>query len=125
LSGWMVIMKKLLVLLLLAVGTMFAVDLSLGVRIGPPPRPRVIRVRPVSPGPNLVWVDGYWYPVGSHYRWHNGYYTRPHYEGALWVAPRHDGERYYAGYWNGPRGRYEHDHHWDHEHNRDYREDHH
>ena len=99
-------MKKLLVLMLLAVGTMFAVDLSLGIRIGPPPRPRVIRVRPVSPGPNLVWVDGYWYPVGGHYRWHNGYYTRPHYEGAHWVAPRHDGERYYAGYWDGSRGRY-------------------
>ena len=118
-------MKKLFILMLLAVGVTFAAELSLGIRIGPPPRPRVIRVRPVSPGPNLVWVDGYWYPVGRHYRWHNGYYTRPHYQGAHWVTPRHDGQRYYAGYWEGTRGRYEHDHHWDREHNRDFREEHH
>jgi hypothetical protein len=118
-------MKKLFILMLLAVGVSCAAELSLGIRIGPPPRPRVIHVRPVSPGPNHVWVDGYWYPVGGRYRWHNGYYTRPHYEGAHWVAPRHDGERYYGGYWDGAHGRYEHDHHWDHDHNRDFHEEHH
>ncbi len=25
---------------------------------------------PISP----VWVGGYWYPVGGHYRWHDGYW---------------------------------------------------
>ena len=95
--------------------------------IGPPPPPRVIRVLPPSPGPEFVWVDGYWYPVGSHYEWHAGYWTRPPYPGAHWVAPHHDGERYFGGYWNGDRGRFEHDHRWDREPERDAdrRHDHH
>ena len=41
---------------------------------------------------------------------------------ARWVAPRHDGERFYAGYWDGDRGRLEHDHHWDRGRDRDYRD---
>jgi hypothetical protein len=115
---------KLLAVMLLAVGSAFAVDLTLGIRIGPPPRPRVIHVQPVAPGPGYYWVAGYWYPVGGHYRWHNGYYTRPAYVGARWVGPRHDGERYYAGYWDGDHGRREHDHYWDHDHDRDWHDHH-
>jgi len=75
---------------------------------------------PVSPGPGFVWVQGYWYPVGPRYTWHSGYWTRVPYEGARWVAPRHDGERFYAGYWDGGRGRFEHDHRWDRERERDF-----
>lgn len=118
-------MKKLLALMLLAAGVTFAADLSLGIRIGPPPPPRVVRVRPVAPGPDYVWVDGYWYPVEGHYRWHEGYWSRPAYPAARWVAPRHDGERYYNGYWEGERGRVEHDHRSDRDRNRDYREERH
>ena len=113
-------MKKLLAVLLFAGGCVFAVDFSVGVRIGPPPPPRVVRVRPASPGAGYVWVDGYWYPNGSRYAWHNGYWTRPPYEGALWVGPRHDGERYFEGHWEGSRGPVGHDHRWDHDRNRDY-----
>jgi WXXGXW repeat (2 copies) len=98
----------------------FAAQVSFGIRIGAPPPPRVVRVRPVSPGPDYLWVDGYWYPAGGHYRWHTGYWTRPPYEGAHWVAPHHDGQQYFAGYWDGPRGRFEHDHRWDRDHDRDY-----
>ena len=43
----------------------------------------------------------------------------PPYAGAHWVVPRHDGERFYAGYWEGNRGRVEHDHRWDRDHDRD------
>ena len=118
-------MKKLLALMLLAGGMTFAADLNLGIRIGAPPPPRVVRVRPVAPGPDYVWVDGYWYPVEGHYRWHEGYWSRPAYPAARWVAPRHDGERYYNGYWEGERGRIEHDHRWDRDRNRDYREERH
>ena len=107
--------------MLLACGSVFA-QISIGIRIGPPPPPRVLTVLPPRPGPEFVWVAGYWYPVGIHYRWHAGYWTRPPYAGALWVAPRHDGERYFAGYWDGPRGRIEHDHHWDRDRNRDFRQ---
>ena len=115
--------KKVLTLSLLAVGLAFAAEVNFGIRIGPPPPPRVVAVRPVAPGPDYVWVDGYWYPVSGHYRWHEGYWSRPAYGGYHWVAPRHDGERYYNGYWDGERGRVEHDHRWDRDRNRDYREE--
>ena len=116
-------MKKLLAALLLTAGIGFG-QFSVGIHIGQPPRPRVIRVRPNAPGPGYSWVDGYWYPVGSRYTWHQGYWTRPPYAGAHWIAPNHDGTRYFAGYWDGEHGRIEHDHHWDHDHNRDFREHH-
>jgi hypothetical protein len=60
-----------------------------------------------------VWVEGYQYPQGSHYVWHNGYWTRPPYEGAYWVAPYHIGGQYYTGRWEGSRGNVTHDHRWD------------
>ena len=95
-------------------------QVSVGIEIGAPPAPRVVAVRPVAPAPDYLWVDGYWYPVNGHYHWHAGYWTRPPYAGAHWVAPRHDGQRYYGGYWDGDHGRFEHDHKWDHDHDRDH-----
>ena len=117
---------KLLVLMMLAAGTIFA-QFSIGVRIGAPPPPRVVRTQPRSPGPGYYWVGGYWYPVGRHYTWHNGYWTRPAYSGARWVQPHHDGQSYYSGYWEGDRGQVNHDHKWDKKPNknqRDYDRDH-
>ena len=99
-----------------------AAQVSVGIIIGPPPPARVVRAVPDAPGPGFFWVNGYWYPVGNHYKWHEGYWSRPPYEGARWVEPHHDGERFYAGYWEGERGRVEHDHRWDHDHDRDYRD---
>ena len=93
--------------------------LAICAELGPPPAPRVLRVRPASPGPDYVWVDGYWYPVGRRYQWHEGYWTRPPYAGARWVAPHHDGEQFFEGYWEGDRGRFEHDHRWDRDADRD------
>jgi hypothetical protein len=93
-------------------------QVSIGIRIGPPPPPRVVHVVPVSPGPGFFWVEGYWYPVGNHYKWHDGYWTRPPYEGARWIGPRHDGERFFNGYWDGDHGRRDHDHRWDRDHDR-------
>ena len=114
------IRTTLLAALLLAVGSSVAGAQVIGIRIGPPPRPRVVRVLPARPGPEYAWVDGYWYPVGRHYKWHQGYWTRPPYGGARWVAPHHDGERFFNGYWEGDRGRFEHDHRWDRGHDRDH-----
>jgi len=94
---------------------------SLDVSIGPPPPPRVVYVEP-APGPEFIWVVGYWYPEGRHYEWHEGYWTRPPYEGARWVPPQHDGNRFFEGYWQGPRGIVQHDHHWDRGRDRDFRE---
>lgn len=105
-------MKKLLAVAALAAGTMFG-QVSFGIRIGPPPAPRVLRVHPRQPGPGYMWIDGYWFADGGHYRWHDGYWTRPPYAGAVWVAPRYEGDQFYGGYWNGDRGRFDHDHRWD------------
>ena len=112
--------KAVLVAAMLLGGvSVLAAQVSLGIRIGPPPEARVVRVHPRSPGPGFMWIEGYWYPVGRHYKWHEGYWTRPPYEGARWVGPHHDGQQFYAGYWEGERGRVEHDHRWDHDHDRD------
>src|SRR4051812_28274845 len=98
-------------LLLLGAGSSVkAADVSIGVRIGPPPVARVERGQPPRPGPDFVWVDGYWYPSHNRYVWHRGYWTRAPFAGARWVAPRHEGGRFFAGYWDGDRGRFNHDH---------------
>ena len=112
----------LLAAMLLATGWAIDAQVSIGITIGPPPPPRVVQALPPRPGPVFVWVEGYWYPVGRHYKWHEGYWTRPPYEGARWVAPHHDGERFFVGYWEGDRGRVEHDHHRDRDHDRDFRD---
>ena len=97
-------------------------QISVGIRIGPPPPRRVVRVLSPRPAPEFVWVEGYWYPVGNHYKWHAGYWTQPPYEGARWIEPHHDGDRFFEGYWDGDRGRFEHDHRWDHDRDRDHRD---
>ena len=117
--------KRMFTLFLLGCSAMFG-QVSFGLQIGPPPPPRVMHARPRAPGPGFVWVDGYWYPEGGRYRWHNGYWTRPPYEGATWVGPRHDGQRFFEGHWEGDRGRRDHDHRWDRDRERDHhdRDDH-
>ena len=71
-------------------------QVSLGIRIGQPPVDRSYHVPP-QPGPDYLWIEGYHYPQGSHYVWHNGYWTRPPYAGAYWVAPYCVGGRYLLG----------------------------
>jgi hypothetical protein len=97
-------------------------QINLGIRIGEPPADRRYRV-PARPGPDYIWVEGYQYPQGSRYQWHNGYWTRPPYEGAYWVAPYHSGGQYFAGRWEGSRGNISHDHRWDRGKQRDERRD--
>jgi hypothetical protein len=123
---------KLLTLIVLAGGTLFAkTHISIGIGIGtpyyayyaPPPPPAVVYAPP-CPGPEYDWIAGYWYPVGPRYVWHGGYWARPPYAGAYWVAPRYYNHRYYAGYWNRRGGRWDrdddddrwehHGHHWHH-----------
>jgi hypothetical protein len=110
---------SLMAALLLGCSSFAHAQVSLGIRIGPPPAVHVEHAPP-SPGPGYVWIRGYWYPVDGKYVWHGGYWSRPPYEGAHWVGPRRSGGQFYAGYWDGPRGRYDHDHQWDNDHDRDY-----
>ena len=98
--------------LLLAPAATANAQVSFGIRLGEPPRPRAYRVPP-RPGPDYVWVEGYQYPQGGHYRWHDGYWTRPPYEGAYWMEPYHYGGQYYSGRWEGGRGVVVHNHRWD------------
>src|SRR5678809_82384 len=71
---------------LLAPASTAHAQVSFGIRIGEPPAPRAYRV-PNQPTRDTVWIEGYWYPEGSRYRWHDGYWTRPPYEDAYWVEP--------------------------------------
>jgi len=99
--------------LLLAFAPAAHAQVSFDVRIGPPPpAPRAYRV-PRQPGPDYVWVEGYWYPENGQYRWHNGYWTLPPYPDAYWVAPYYERDQYYTGHWEGSRGDVHHDHAWD------------
>jgi hypothetical protein len=97
-------------------------QVSLGIHIGEPPAPRAYRV-PRQPGPDYVWVEGYWYPQGSRYTWHDGYWTRAPYQGAYWVQPYHADGQYVTGRWEGDRGNVAHDHRWDRGSQRDERRD--
>ena len=116
------LMGLLLATMLLTGLPSFGAQVSIGVRIGPPPPPRAVYVLPPNPGPEYVWVDAYWYPVGHHWKWHKGYWTRAPYMGARWGAPRYERGEYFEGYWEGDRGRFGHDHHWDRDRDRDNRE---
>jgi WXXGXW repeat (2 copies) len=64
-----------------------------------------VRVLPNRPGPDYVWVAGYWYPVRGHYVWHDGYWTRPPNRNARWIAPRWERGQFYDGYWDRNRDR--------------------
>ena len=116
------IVSTMLVAMLLTAESAFA-QVSIGIRIGPPPRPRVVRVLPRRPSPEYVWIDGYWRVSGHRYKWHNGYWTRPPYVGARWIAPHHDGQLYFEGYWvsSRDRDRDDYNHRWDRDRDRDYR----
>jgi hypothetical protein len=104
-------------------GTQFSFD----VHIGAPPPPRAYHVPP-RPGPDYVWVEGYQYPDHGHYKWHDGYWTRPPYPGAYWVQPYYGKGTYHGGRWEGDHGVFAHDHHWDNTRERDenryHRDDH-
>ena len=75
---------KLLILLLLAGGALFAgprVFIGFGVGYPPPPvavyappPPPVVAYVPASPGYGYTWVRGYWYPVGPRWVWRPGYW---------------------------------------------------
>jgi hypothetical protein len=108
--------------LLLGTASAASAQINFGIRIGAPPAPHAYRVPP-QPGPEYMWVEGYQYPQGSSYRWHDGYWTRPPYEGAYWVAPYHVEGKYFEGRWEGSRGNVAHDHRWDRGRQRDERRD--
>lgn len=91
-------LSTLTVMLMLAAGSTISAQVSVGIRIGAPPAPRAYKVPP-PPSPNHEWVEGYWEPHGSKYRWHDGHWARPPHPGAYWQEPYYAGGRYYRGSW--------------------------
>ena len=45
--------------------------------------------RPPSPGPDYVWVAGFWDNGGGHWAWVPGRWDRPATTGVYWIAPRY------------------------------------
>jgi YXWGXW repeat-containing protein len=118
--------KRTLVLALVLGSSLFAADISIGIRIGtPPPPPRIVRYTPPAPGPDFVWISGYWDVSGSRYAWHEGYWERPPYADGFWIAPRWESGQYFQGHWDrrGKPEKFKHDkgRHkgWDRDHERD------
>jgi hypothetical protein len=102
----------LLPLLLTTVLCLFDVSCVATVRGGgvglwvdiPPPalREEVVIERP---GPDHVWVGGFWEwrPAVHNYEWVPGHWARPPHRRAVWVGPRWEHRRrgwyYRPGYW--------------------------
>ena len=70
----------------------------------PPPRP-VVRVE--RPGPDTVWVDGYWDWGGSDWVWVDGRWERPPLTGTQWVSPAYERAgnqwRYVPAHWSNQK----------------------
>lgn len=80
--------------------------LYIGARFGPPaPRVEVIGV---APGPEFVWIRGYYSWYDRSYLWVPGRWARPPYPRAVWMPGRwsHGSRGWYftEGRWDG-RGR--------------------
>jgi hypothetical protein len=91
---------------------------QIGFYIGTTPPPLRYEVRPAPPGPDFVWVNGYWAWRDGRYVWIPGHWDRPPYAGAYWVHPHYDryerGWVYRDGYWSHERHEEHED--WDHDH---------
>ncbi len=105
---------RFLAVALIAGGTMFAQPrVSIGIGVGgyapgyyaPPAYSEVV---PPCPGPDYVWVDGYWVPQGGRNVWVQGYWRRPYMAaypvGPRYVAPRYIEPRGYNAYRGYERG---------------------
>jgi hypothetical protein len=68
-----------------------------------PPPPMAETVVGVAPGPDYIWIGGYWGWDHGHRLWVRGHWDRPPRHGAVWVSPRweHREGRYVfvRGYW--------------------------
>jgi hypothetical protein len=67
----------------------------------PPPPPRA-EVIVASPGPDYIWVNGYWGGEPGHYVWIAGHWDRPPHAHMRWVAPHWD--RDHDGHYHMARG---------------------
>jgi len=90
------------VLLTAAIGSPGSAQISVYIGTAPP---AIVYEEPVPPpDAGFVWIEGYWRPVGHHYKWVRGHWERPPYEGAYWTHPHYDhyreGWEWHEGYWD-------------------------
>ena len=90
-------------------------QIGFGVTIGRTPPPLRYERRPPAPGPDFVWVDGFWRWDEGRYVWVPGRWDRPPFAGAYWSHPHYD---HYADGWHYHEGHWDHEDHGDH-HDRD------
>ncbi|RDI99809.1 hypothetical protein DVT68_02950 [Dyella solisilvae] len=110
------LVRLVVLALVLAAGAMSpltvraAVDVDVGVSVGFPPPPLPLYVQPAIPGPDYLWVPGYWAWDGADYYWVPGYWVLPPYIGALWTPPYWgwfgDVYVFHPGYWGRHVGFY-------------------
>ena len=88
---------KLLAMMLLAGGSMFAqTRVSIGIGFGGhgagfyQPPPSYASGIPPCPGPDYIWVDGYWSQNYGRNTWVAGYWNRRPFRSGYQVAPRFD-----------------------------------
>jgi WXXGXW repeat (2 copies) len=48
-----------------------------------------VEVQPAIPGPDYIWVGGYWGWGPGGWVWTRGYWGRPPYRGAHWYGPHY------------------------------------
>lgn len=57
-----------------------------------------------QPGPQYVWLAGYWTWRNERYEWMSGHWEIPPSSNSVWVTPRWEQQgnayRFYEGYWN-------------------------
>jgi len=83
------------------------ISVNIGIEGPPPPRHEVIVERD-RPGPDYIWVGGFWDGAPGHYTWRAGHWDRPPHAHAEWMAPRwekdHDGHYHQVkGEWRDRR----------------------
>ncbi len=78
------------------------VSLNIGVDLAPPPPPREVVIERNRPGPDYVWIGGYWDGAPGHYVWRAGRWDHPPHPHAVWSPPRWDRDR--DGHYHQVRG---------------------
>ena len=69
-------------------------DLSININLDAPPPPfRHEVIVGTSPGPDYVWIGGYWDGTPGHYSWVAGRWGRPPHPHGQWIAPHWDKDR--------------------------------
>jgi hypothetical protein len=69
-------------------------DISINLQIaGPPPPRHEVIIERNRPGPDYVWVGGFWDGAPGQYSWVGGHWDRPPHPHSHWAAPHWEKDR--------------------------------